>query len=260
MGYIYKITNIVNNMIYIGQTSEEIPERRFQGHIQAIRCGKGCTALGNAMRKYGEDKFKFQVIIICFDEDRFAYEKEYIKKYNSLVPNGYNIQEGGPGGCGFKGRKHSEETISKIKAHHIEYFANKEKRDKLIGYSKKYWANSEMRKLQSERLKTSENHKKAVINRQKNTVTQDITNKKTSDSLKEYYKSEENKEKLRIAFAKAKGKPVLQYDSNNNFIKRYISIQDASRGLEVTQRAIQVALKGGTKTCKGFLLKLEPTA
>jgi hypothetical protein len=40
------------------------------------------------LNKYGLESFKFEVVIICFDEDRFNYEKEYIKKYNSQAPNG----------------------------------------------------------------------------------------------------------------------------------------------------------------------------
>ena len=32
---------------------------------------------------------------ICFDEDCNRYEEEYIKKFNTIVPNGYNLQSGG---------------------------------------------------------------------------------------------------------------------------------------------------------------------
>jgi len=70
--------------------------------------------LQDAVRKYGIDKFKFEILVICFDEDRYKLEIEYIQKYNSMVPNGYNLTKGGEGG-GFYGKKHSETTINKIR-------------------------------------------------------------------------------------------------------------------------------------------------
>ena len=34
MGYIYKITNDINNKVYIGKTTSDSIEKRFQKHIQ----------------------------------------------------------------------------------------------------------------------------------------------------------------------------------------------------------------------------------
>ena len=59
------------------------------------------------MKKHGVDKFTFEILIICFDEDLVKYEKEYIKKYNSQTPNGYNILSGGQIGQGMLGYKHT---------------------------------------------------------------------------------------------------------------------------------------------------------
>ena len=55
----------------------------------------GCPLLQRAIAKYGLKNFKFEVIIICFNQDLNRFEIEYIKKYKSLKPNGYNIQPGG---------------------------------------------------------------------------------------------------------------------------------------------------------------------
>ena len=114
MGYIYKITNTVSGKCYIGETTEETPEYRWRRHISSIKTNKGCPALKDAVKKYGITKFKFEIIIICFDKDRFIYEKEYIKKYSSQVPNGYNILPGGIGGAGFRGKNHTAESKTKI--------------------------------------------------------------------------------------------------------------------------------------------------
>lgn len=109
MGFIYKITNTINGKCYIGETTKSDPEKRWKEHKSTIKRRVGCPALQNSVIKHGIDNFKFEILIICFDEDRYKYEIEYIKKYNTLIPNGYNILEGGPGGS-FKGKKHSEKT------------------------------------------------------------------------------------------------------------------------------------------------------
>ena len=113
MGFIYKIQNIITNKCYIGETQKTNPLLRWNEHKSKIEKGIGCPALQDAVKKYGIENFKFTLLIICFDEDRYKYEMEYIKKYNTMVPNGYNLTPGGEGG-GFYGKKHSQETINKL--------------------------------------------------------------------------------------------------------------------------------------------------
>lgn len=55
MGYIYKITNLSNQKLYIGQTKKTINER-FQNHLKlAKRHVNRC--LYDAMNKYGYNNF-----------------------------------------------------------------------------------------------------------------------------------------------------------------------------------------------------------
>jgi group I intron endonuclease len=110
MGYIYKITNTVNKKCYIGVTTGANPNERWRNHKSAIRANIGCPFLQTAFKKHGEDAFKFEVLIICFDEDVFKFENDYIVKYNSMIPNGYNAAEGGKIGMSFLGKTHTEET------------------------------------------------------------------------------------------------------------------------------------------------------
>ncbi len=106
MGYIYKITNKIDNKIYIGQTTQDL-EVRWKGHLKK---NSNCRYLKSAFNKHGLDNFKFELVCITFDENLDAIETEYIKKFNSLVPNGYNLREGG------NSSKHNEETKKKISA------------------------------------------------------------------------------------------------------------------------------------------------
>lgn len=84
MGYIYKITNKISGKIYIGETKEEDVERRWKGHINAIKHDRGCPAFQDAVRKYGIDNFKFEIVVICFDENRYAMAKAIGKQINKI--------------------------------------------------------------------------------------------------------------------------------------------------------------------------------
>lgn len=109
MGYIYLITNTETNMKYIGQSKCADIETRWNTHRKMLKDSIGNFLL-NAYKKYGIDKFKFQVICVCFDEDCDIYEEQYIKKYNSIAPNGYNLKLGG------KSSKHHDSTKELIRS------------------------------------------------------------------------------------------------------------------------------------------------
>lgn len=91
--YIYKITNIINNKCYIGQTRDY--KARFQGHKLQLRKNiHDNPYLQYAWNKYGENAFTFEVLE--YAEDYNERERYYIKLYNSTdAKYGYNILEGG---------------------------------------------------------------------------------------------------------------------------------------------------------------------
>lgn len=100
MAYIYKITNLINNKIYIGETMRPINIRWNQHKSQSFNDhGHGYNYhLHAAIRKYGAENFKIEVIEQCSDEDRFDEESYLIKKYNTTDPNiGYNFVIEGSG-------------------------------------------------------------------------------------------------------------------------------------------------------------------
>lgn len=269
MGYIYRITNLINGKVYIGQTKQADPEKRWALHKQSLRKETGgCPLLKAAMLKYGVANFKFEVLIICFDTDLHKIEKEYIKKYNAITPGGYNILPGGQSGGGFKGKKHSSETIQKIK-------------NTLKGL---YIADPKLRTIQAERAKInnagkdlsriisqSDNFKKAVaegrVGRKGWKVTHSVEekveiNKRISETLKTYYKNNSgsvvNIDKHRKAMAKAVGLRVSSFDGTT-LIKTYDSISEAARNMVVNSNAIKRALKNPDGfTCKGLSWRYTP--
>ena len=88
------LRNKVNNKMYIGQTQQEDIKRRWQAYEKIKKNSMG-TVLFRALTKHTPENFEFKIICICFNEDCNKYEIEYIKKYNTTLPNGYNMQTGG---------------------------------------------------------------------------------------------------------------------------------------------------------------------
>ena len=92
---IYKISNNITNLVYIGQ-SKDI-NRRFIQH-RCIEHSPNMLEYNNqihcAMRKYGIENFTFEIIEECSPEKLNEREKYWISFYNSYK-NGYNGTEGG---------------------------------------------------------------------------------------------------------------------------------------------------------------------
>ena len=92
---IYKITNLINNKCYIGQSvnihkrwnaHKRIPfdstERDYNNHLY------------RSIRKYGLNNFSFEVLEECLESELNEKERYYISKYDSYF-NGYNLTLGG---------------------------------------------------------------------------------------------------------------------------------------------------------------------
>ena len=93
---IYKITNNINNKIYVGQ-SIDIKER-WKQHLYKAYNEKELgynSAIHQAFRKYGYENFSFEIIELCNKEELDVKEIYWIKTLNSLAPIGYNILPGG---------------------------------------------------------------------------------------------------------------------------------------------------------------------
>ena len=91
---IYRITNTVKKKIYIGQTIQPIKDR-WKRHLFDARNGSN-YAIHAAIRKYGEINFEIDVIDTANSREELDFKEMYwIKTYNSISPNGYNLCEGG---------------------------------------------------------------------------------------------------------------------------------------------------------------------
>ena len=246
MAYIYRILNKISKKCYIGETKCKDVIWRWNQHKQKIEINKGCPALRDAVKKYGIDNFEFSVLIICFDDERFKYEIEYIKKYNSVVPNGYNITNGGEGG-GFQGKTHTEEVKNGIKNKlKQKYIDNPDLKKQLSERNKIIMSNPEVREKIKNGILNSEKMKKNIedkrIGNYKQIKHTDQVKNKISESLKKY---NANNNKIKIK----------QYDINNNLLNEYTSISNASRKTSIQRKLISLYLRGKTNIAGGFIWK-----
>lgn len=100
MGYIYIFTNKKNKKQYVGMTTRPIEDR-----LADYKYSKEKRPIVSALKRYGWLEFDLKYFE-CDNDKLLDVEEEYIKKLNTLVPNGYNIIE--------RGRMPNREYLSKI--------------------------------------------------------------------------------------------------------------------------------------------------
>jgi group I intron endonuclease len=202
---IYKITNLINGKIYIGQTIRPIEERMYE-YAQQSKKLKGNSAIHRSIDKYKWKNFKYEVIDIGETINELnEKEKYYIKKFESNNRKyGYNIHDGGrnckPGpetrkkmSDAHKGIKQSQEWISN-RIHKagsdeaLKYgkIKTQEEKQYLSEHSPKYWKG----KNRSE--ETKEKISKTKLNKNKINPLKELykcvykKNSKTGDLIQTY--------------------------------------------------------------------------
>jgi len=158
---IYKIICLINNKIYVGQTSQVL-EVRLKAHARENR-----TVIGRAIQKYGLSNFKISIICeVGTREECNVKEQYYILKYRTLVGKEmmYNLTDGGGGVEGarwkcseeqnkrksivLKGRVFTEEWKEKLSISASNRVMTEESNLKRSESCKKVWT-FEMRERQS---------------------------------------------------------------------------------------------------------------
>lgn len=229
---IYMHRNLVNDMIYIGQTRKTIEERALNGTNY-----KSNQLFTDDIKKYGWDNFSHEILKdgIETQEEADFWETQYIACYDATNPDvGYNIESGG---------HHSmmESTKQKISALAIERYKDKTKNPM---YGKK--------------------HSEETIVK--------MRNKKLGENNPMYGKhlSAESKEKLSKALKGRKlselteaGKEALRKSSRANsmkWAKKVICVEDnivfdciadAAKAYVVSTSCIHDCCYGKQKTSKG---------
>lgn len=120
MGCAYKLTS-PSNKSYVGVTKKTAQER-FEKHKEHALGKRDAGALYSALRKYGPDTFTLEVLVVLDDwQELLELEKQLIQQFNTLSPNGYNIDKGGKGG---RGVPYTEESLKRMSEGQKRRFRN----------------------------------------------------------------------------------------------------------------------------------------
>lgn len=115
---IYKITNLTNGKIYIGRSNN--CQRRWNEHVYEAKADfrpQYHYPLSRAIRKYGIENFKMEILKECSPEEFFDLEIEFIEKLKATDKNiGYNTTKGGEGNLGIdtKGEKNGRSILTEV--------------------------------------------------------------------------------------------------------------------------------------------------
>lgn len=232
---IYKITNKINGKVYIGQTIRTL-ETRWKEHVLNSFKHKTSMCLHDSIRKYGAENFTIEQIDVASTRDELDKKEIYwIKYYNSLSPNGYNLETGGN-----KNHSISEETRIRMSKSQKGRVLSKEHREKIGNGNKNKIRSDETRKKISE-SKTGKPIKKFSLE----------TRLKISKARLGCKLSNETKHKL----------SNLNKGLNNPRCRAVICVETdeifdcilyASINKKVNKSAISQVCKGNRKTCGGY--------
>ena len=278
MGYIYKITNILNQKSYIGKTIRD-PEIRWNEHKQDNKHPN--LPLQRAFKKYGINSFSFEIIEEVKEELLDEREKYYIKKFNTYK-QGYNATLGGEGGVTHTLPKEEVEKIltlwkqkctisqiSKITGHSFSAIQNHIKKTGITNeqYKKQIKLNKN-KALKNIKLRERQNSKKEnkFTKEQEKIIFEDFNNfysctyiskkikcsyKKLYNFLKDFYTEEEI-----IARSKIKtslSKKYYKYTLDDIFIKEYKNREELKQDYTESQiKVIQNCARGAKKNAYGY--------
>ena len=246
---IYKHTNKINGMVYIGVTSRNINDR--------WRNGKGYTHNTHfyaAIKKYGWENFDHEILLSGLNrEEADQKEKELIAFYKSSNRHfGYNIESGGH--C----NEVSEETRRKISKALTGKKASEETKEKLreIHRGEKHnWYGKPLSEETKRKIGEANNGDKNGMFGKK---LSDETKRKIGDSCrgeKHYiygkHRSEETKEKLRKAHSRPQNKHRKKVICIETGIV-YPSIIDAYEQTGVSRAGICLVCNGKQKSAGGY--------
>ena len=169
---IYKMTNNINGKIYVGQTTQTLKER-MRKHKTTTK-----VLVDKEIAKYGYDNFTVEVIDHASTKEELdEKERKWIAFYNCIIPNGYNLCNGG---STTEGYHHTDEAKTKM---------SRAKKGKYTGEGNPFYGkhhSAEQRAKWSRERKGRDTHKATIaslVNHRRK--VRNITTGKEFNSLKE---------------------------------------------------------------------------
>ena len=249
---IYKIQNLINGKIYIGQSVDI--QYRFNNHKSESFNPKSNaynTAIHRAIRKYGVNNFSFDIIEEC-DQDRLREREIYWIDYYQSYGDGYNLTSGGEGvptvdikqtqqlwddGLAIK------EIAQRLKCQQhtvIRILESYEKYNNQESYRRgRENARKKMNKpiIQYDLLGKfvqkykSINEASIATNIRRSSISSTLIGKQLSAGGYQWAYEEDDPPVKYNAKSMNDKKPVLQFDLNGNFITEYESLNEAAKAV-----------------------------
>jgi|LakMenE18May11ns_1017448.scaffolds.fasta_scaffold9649245_2 group I intron endonuclease len=235
---VYKIT-FPNNKLYIGLTNNFI--HRMVQHKSNKKQGK----LSNAIKKYGFDNCKKEIIACCLTKQEACEMEMYLIKKHNTIDTGYNITIGGELSPMLTQSVYdkllitvkTQESINKRKKAALIAWKNDSRRKNISEKNKKRFQDPEYKKT----IIAAITSKKSIENRNKTKRTKEWSEKQ-SNKLKEFYK---------------KG----NFTHNSVFLlcietnKVFSSYQQLCLELNTCNQTIRRYFENKNKTIKGYTFK-----
>lgn len=287
---IYKFENKINHKVYIGLAIDL--KERYNKHYHNMSDKYRQEDFYIALREFGWSNFTYEILeqFEEYNENKLSQlEDYYIKKFNSLKPNGYNMVPGGYNGSGLvKGKPVEQYDLegnyikTYASAHEASRVTNinyssicacaREEIDQIKNYQWKYvnsnksimpiskkYNNQEIYQFSSDGvlLNTYSNLSIAaqIMNINKSVIS--LACSHPTRKAGGFYWSYDINHKIPIEKLQGNGKKkkVQQYDKNNNLLTEFNSIKEASKITGINQSNIGQVCSGKRKTAGGFIWK-----
>jgi len=208
MSIIYKITNLINGKIYIGQHYTSADD----GYL-----GSG-KWIKRAIKKYGKENFIRETIEFCTSANVDEKEVYWVNKLGATNPKvGYNIDKGGTGRS--PGYKHSKETKEKLRQINLQREIKPEWIEKFKKVRKGYKHKEKTKNkisIKHKGIKHSEETKKLLSLVFKGLTKKKWTKKRKEQRIKETI--ENNKSKSKFSYILSNNEDFWQLNKKQRFI------------------------------------------
>ena len=242
-GHIYRVTNLINGKIYIGQTTESL-SRRLRNHATGNQ-----SVLKDAIAYYGISNFSIEDIVAGYSQEELdLLEIEAINKEPCLLDQqGYNQRLGGK----LQGNRCSEALKAKLKT------AHKHEQKPVVQYD-----------IDGNFVQRHASVKDAARNTgtlSSNIFTAISGKIKTAGGfiwIKEGQESslEDKIQMLKVKKRGKRGRIILQKDIEGNVLNRFFNIKSASEKTGISSSRISEASRGIRRQTGLFVWEAEGTS